>query len=148
MSDVREQILARLLVVCRSVKGITGAYRNPEVTQSASLPLIAVYDGSEEADEDDPRRSSQSPRRVTMSVQVWAILGSEPENVGTQMNLYRARIIKAVLNDATLQSLTGTSAVGDVRYTGCATHTEAGTKLFGQMRLDFALSYILRASDL
>lgn len=148
MSDVREQILGRLLTVCRTVAGVTGAYRNPEVTQASSLPLIAIYDGSEEADDDDPRRGPQAPRRMTLNVQVWAVLGSEPETVGPAMSTYRARIIKAVLNDPTLQALTGSSPVGDIRYMGCATHTEAGSKLFGQMRLDFALSYILRASDL
>jgi hypothetical protein len=51
------------------------------------------------------------------------MLGANPEQIGTDLNHFRAAILKIVLTDAALSSLVGNN--GDIRCEGCSTHWPA-----------------------
>lgn len=148
MSDVREAILARLVAVCAKVKGVTGAYRNGVNLSETKLPCIIVWDGDEAADDGDPRRQANAPRRVSMTPEITLAVAAEPEAVGTDLNLLRARLVSAILSDATLIALTGDSPVGAVRYEGCATELHQGRTVQGMMSVRFSFTYVLKLADL
>lgn len=148
MTDIREDILARLVLVARGVSGINGAFRNGFDLDESKVPCVVIHDGDETADDADPFRQAAAPRRVRMTPEIYVLVASDPETVGTQMNLYSRRLAKAILADSTLIALTGTSPVGDIRYEGCSTGLSKGRQVQGECRLHFSFGYVLRVSDL
>src|SRR5689334_682493 len=102
MADPREHILARLLVIAGGVDENLSAKRNETTLPDSALPAVVLLDGEELADEDDPQgRPPLAPRRVTMTPEVQFRLAAKPADVGTSLNLLRAKLVKAVLSDAT-----------------------------------------------
>ncbi len=83
MIDTREAILVRLQEICAAVPGVNAAYRNRTQFAEDSRPCIAIMDGDEIADERDNNLSGLSPRRMEMSPEVYLLIGSQPEDVGT-----------------------------------------------------------------
>jgi hypothetical protein len=77
-----------------------------------------------------------------MTPEVLILLGALPESVGTALNELRAKLVKAVLTDAQLATLTGPN--GRVRYVGCSTHLGHGRSMEGSMGVQFAFAYVLR----
>lgn len=147
MADKREQLLSRLLVVAQGLPGIAGAFRNKDEISDKARPAIVILDSDEAADDaDPPNRPSRSPRRVAMTPEIYLLLGAKPENVGTEINAFRARFIKAVLGDAELLAIVGTN--GDIRYEGCATSLARGRNMEGEMGISFSFTYVLRPEDL
>lgn len=148
MTDLREQILVQLVKVASRVRGVSGAYRNGVNLSETKLPCIVIHDGDEVADDNDPQRQASAPRRVMMTPDITLAVAAEQESVGTELNTLRARIVGAILSDATLIALTGTSPFGGIRYEGCSTELHQGRTIQGMMSIRFSFSYVLRASDL
>jgi hypothetical protein len=147
MSDKREAILVRLLEVAAGIEGVVAAYRNKDEISDTSRPCILILDADEAADDGDPvSRPFRSPRRVAMTPEIYIMLGAKPENVGTAINVLRARLIKAVLTDTVLASTVGSN--GDIRYEGCATALSRGRTMEGEMGVTFSFSYVLNVNDL
>jgi hypothetical protein len=147
MSDRREEILSRLLEVCRAVEGITTAIRNQDSISETSLPALILIDAGEVANESDPKiRPANAPRRVTMTPEIRILLQDYPEGVGSGLNLYRSRLIKAVLTDSTLLALT-TEGQG-ARYEGAVSELRAGRSMTGDMLCAFSFTYYLKPNDL
>jgi hypothetical protein len=146
MADIREQILDRLVTVAR-VSGIATAVRNQGEISDDVLPAVIVFDADEQANDNDPRtRQANAPRRVAMMPEIRLLLGGVSEQVGTDLNTYRSRIIKAVLTDDTLLALTAENQ--SARYEGCATQFKAGRAMQADMLLTFRFDYYLKPSDL
>lgn len=61
--------------------------------------------------------------RVGMAPECNVKLGAKPEQIGTDLNHFRAAILKVVPTDAALANLVGNN--GDIRYEGCSTHWPA-----------------------
>ena len=103
MADVRETILERLVQVV-AIDGIITARRNDfEGLTDQMLPAAVVMDGDETSDDRDPKsRPANSLRRITMTPRVQITAIAQPEAIGTDLNTLRARIVRAVLTDATL----------------------------------------------
>lgn len=148
MSDVREAILSRLVEVAGKVNGINGAFRNAANLSDTKLPCVVIWDGDEAADDGDPPRQAAAPRRVAMTPEISLAVAAEPELVGTELNKMRARLVSAILSDATLIGLTGISPAGGIRYEGCATELHQGRTMQAVMSLRFSFTYVLRLSAL
>lgn len=151
MADIREQILSRLLAIGNELKtagDVVYAARNEvSLDDDAALPAFIVLDADEMADDADPRaRPSNAPRRVTLTPQIVIALQARSESVGTELNTLRRRVIKAILGDAVLSSHVG--ANGSIRYEGGQTDLGVGRAMTGQMAMTFAITYVLRFSDL
>jgi hypothetical protein len=146
--DKREAILARLLEVATGVPGIAAAVRNQDEISERARPAIAVFDADESADEAAERQdhAGRAPNLVVMTPEVLILNGAPPENVGSSLNALRAKLVKAVLTDAQLTSLTGPN--GHARYAGCSTHLGHGRSMEGSMGVQFTFTYVLRPEQL
>ena len=148
MTDKREAILARLVAIASSIAGIKTATRNQDEVSERARPAIAIFDADETADERAEERghSGRAPNIIEMSPEALILLGGAPESVGTALNEVRIKLIKAVLTDAQLATLTGPN--GRVRYVGCSTHLGHGRSMEGAMSVQFAFAYVLRPDQL
>jgi hypothetical protein len=147
MTDRREMILARLLEIARSVEGIVAAFRNKDEIGEKQRPAIVILDADEAADDADPAsRPSRAPRRIAMTPEIYILLGAKPEDLGTAINVLRARLVKAVLTDTGLLAILGSN--GEVRYEGCATALARGRTMEGEMGVSFSFTYVLRPEEL
>jgi hypothetical protein len=81
-----------------------------------------------------------------MTPEFYILLGGKPETVGTDINRLRTRLIKVVLTDAILASLTGSN--GAVWYQGCATGLARGRSRESEMGVTFTFVYLLNPEDL
>lgn len=143
MADTREAILARLVVVAAGITGIKTVKRNDLDLPETSLPAIVILDGDETADDNDPiGRPPTSPRIITMTPEFYVVLAEKAATVGTQINLYRGRVINAVATDAQLISLTKDNEGG--RYDGAASGLARGRTMTGEVGLSFSFRYVLR----
>lgn len=147
MSDVREAIMARLLVLASEVENVANAYRNIRAVSDDKLPALIVLEGDEEADENDPpRRVPQATRRVHMRPQIVIASGAPSEELGTDLNTLRIATIKAVLSDDTLRELTLDET--GVRYEGMDGELMFGRTMIGNIALRFRLTYALKPHEL
>ena len=147
MADIRESILARLVVIATAVTGVTTVVRNRGALTDAKRPAIIIMDADEVGDDGDPdRRPPASMRRVGMTPQIYLLLSGNAESVGASLNALRAKTVKAIMQDATLIDLT-LDNVG-IRYDGCSTGLAMGRSMEGEMLLSFTFTYLLKAADL
>lgn len=146
MTDKREQILVRLLAISEGIDGIVAAFRNKDEISDKQRPCILILDADEAADDGDPRRQSNSPRRIGMTPEIYVMLGAKPEDIGTKINAIRAKFVKAVLTDTELNTLVGSN--GEIRYEGCATALARGRSMEGELGVSFTFVYVLRPDDL
>lgn len=146
--DRREQILARVLAISKAVTGISNAYRNKPQLNEDELPVIIIFDGDEQSDERDPEgsRPTNAPRRVIMNPSIEIIAGGAPEDIGSVVNGFRAKLIKAISTDATLISLV-TDRMG-IRYLGCLSGSGLGSTMDANLVLNFAFTYRLFPDEL
>ena len=147
MIDRRELILSRLLDIASVTEGVVAAFRNKDEISEKQRPAIVILDADEAADDTDPgSRPARSPRRVAMTPEIYILLGAKPEELGSVINLLRARFVKSVLGDSQLGSIVGTN--GDIRYEGCATALARGRSMEGEMGVSFSFTYVLRPEEL
>jgi hypothetical protein len=147
MTDRREMIVARLLEIAKSVEGIITAFRNKDEISEKQRPAIVILDADEAADDADPTsRPASSPRRIAMTPEIYILLGAKPEDLGTAINVLRARLVKAVLTDTSLLAILGSN--GEARYEGCATALARGRTMEGEMGVSFSFTYVLRPEEL
>lgn len=140
MSDVRESILKRLLVIAASCAST--AKRMSVQVHSSERPAIVINDGDETV---DLNKGGAAPVTVTLrpSFLVYAADGDVP---GTAINRVRAAAIKAVLTDTTLATLAGVN--GTIKYLGCETGLFRGETMEADMALTFELTYVLKPAEL
>lgn len=147
MMDRREEILKRVLAIATATAGIVKAVRNTEDFAEQMRPAAVLFDGGEDASEADPHgRPINAPRVVTMTPQLLVLLGAVADDVGSDINLIRARLVRAIQTDATLAALTLNDR--GIRYLGCETNLNSGRTTEAEMSVFFALTYILRPSEL
>lgn len=145
--DPREAILARLLIVAGGVDDTLEARRNETEISDSALPAVILLDGEEIADDSDPEgRPANAPRRVRMTPEVQFRLQKKAVDIGTSLNLLRAKLIDAVLTDATLLALTikGQS----IRYQGAMMAAERGRSMEGGIGVAFTFTYLMRPGSL
>lgn len=147
MTDRREQILCRLTELLGTIDGINLVARNRDEISEKSRPAIMLLDADESVEiGPDGAKPPRSPALISMTPEIYVILGATPEEVGSILNAFRARIIKAILTDETLSSLVGPN--GQIRYDGCATGLSRGRSMEGEMGLSFSFIYPLIPAQL
>lgn len=148
MSD-REDVLARLLTVLKTVEGVDEATRNEEHTSGDDKVRVLLLDGQEIASEDDPPRARSGnlePRRVIMQPEIYVLLAANSESVGTLLNTFRSRVVSKVMTDAPLRALCWPR--GGIRYEGMETDLASGRLAEGEARIDLSFEYVLQPSEL
>jgi len=147
MTDVRENILARLLEVLASIPNIRSAQRNNVDIPENQLPAAIVIDGDEETDDgsDLSMRPSDKPIVVQMRPEIYI------EDIGEEVSLdiptLRRELIKRVLYDTELNDLitrTGRKGNGAIRYLGCQTDVVWLRDRHIAMRAQFMFKYSLK----
>jgi hypothetical protein len=154
--DTREAILVRLLALATAVKTddttIKTAIRNRGPRETDKRPAIVLLDGDEQNSQPprSPGRGGQPlpPAIVTMTPELFVLLDEMrpvQDTAGTRLNAYRDALLMAVAGDTQLLSLLGSN--GRVQYRGCATDLKSGSALAGEMRLDFAFTYVVNPAS-
>lgn len=148
MTDTREAILVRLLAIYRTVEGVAKVARNEQVAEDWESPAILLLDSDEEAAPSEPgsSRPPNAPKLLTLTPETYVIFGGLPEKVGSELNRFRARIVKAVLTDVELAGLVGSN--GEIAYLGCATSLTRGRESIGDIGLNFEITYRLDPAGL
>lgn len=148
--DPREAILARLLIVAGAVDTTMGEPRRNETdVTGANLPAVILFDGREDAVGDPPPRrvgGPPSPVKMAMTPEVQFRLEAKAPEVGTKLNLLRAKLIDAVMTDETLLNLTINKVSIDLL--GSDTATERGRSMEGGIGVAFTFTYLMRPGQL
>jgi hypothetical protein len=141
--DVREAILARLVVLMGSVVGTDSVSRNVIIDDDGNAKRITVMEGEEIASDADPvNRPPTAPRIVHMQPQLILSAQANSAEVGSDLSNLRGHAIKLIASDTTLISLTLNGRSG--RYIGMESDLAFGKAMFGQMALKFQFSYVMR----
>jgi hypothetical protein len=88
---------------------------------------------------------ARAPAIVRMSPEIHILIGDEPGDVGTALNGYRGKLIKAITTDPSLVAL---SFNGDIRFESFATGLSAGRQMESQGVLGMGFRYVLRPERL
>jgi hypothetical protein len=145
VTDIREDILARLLEVAAGVPNIRTAVRNDVDIVEDKLPAITVFDGDEETNgaEDRSARLSNRPYVARMMPE---IVVQELHAAESELGTLRREIIRRVLNDAVLIEQVGSN--GAIRYVGCQTDFGWLREKFNAMNVQFVFQYSLKIEEL
>ena len=147
MSDPREDILARLVVLAGTISGIRTVKRNQTDIAETQFPAIVIMDADEQASDGDPaHRPRNAPRMITMSPEMYILLSDKAVDVGTSVNALRAAFIKAVLTDSALAALTMDGQ--GIRYEASVTGLSRGRSMIGEVGISFSFTYVLRPDSL
>lgn len=142
-TDRRELVLERLVTIA-GVTGIDEVKRNLPVDLAAgdialnSKNRVLIYDGDEEAKEDEPgARPSPQPRSVYMMPHMVVQL-ARPSAVGTDLNTTVRLLKKAIESDATLKSYLMPHGI---RYLGMDTQLGWGRLIEGTAGVNYRFTY-------
>ena len=147
MTDVREDILERLVALVAEIPNIRWAQRNNPDIPDDQLPAASILDGDEESDGASDIGSSRSANRpyvVQMTPEI--ILAEQSNQAGSDLCTLRRELIKRVLNDATLVASVG--ANGAIRYLGCQTDVGWGRLQTCVLSAQFTFKYPLKIEEL
>lgn len=142
--DNREAILVRLLETLK-VDGVRTTHRNVASVPESDLPAAVVLDGDEFADELPPGRGAASLRVMNLQPEIYILARTKTETVGTELNAFRRKLIKAVFADATLVALCKDS---EISFDGMETSLATGRSMLGEARLNFTFRYVLKPHKL
>jgi hypothetical protein len=151
MTDVRENILARLLAIGAGIPNMRSAHRNNVDIPEDQLPAVVVFDGDEDTNDgsDVSMRPANRPTVVQMTPEIH--IADQGDEVTLDIPALRRELIKRVLNDAELNEQivkTGRHGNGAIRYLGCQTDVVWLRKLHLALRAQFMFKYTLRPDDL
>lgn len=148
MFDRREAILQRLVEIAEGVDGVPFVFRNQLDLSERQRPAIVILDSDEVTDQggSGPGKHPRAASVVSMTPEILILLQDNARVVGPALNSIRARLLRAVLSDTSLRTITGPN--GFVRYEGCATGLSRGRNMEGEMGLSLAIQYPLIISEL
>lgn len=148
MADKREAILSRIHEILLGVPGFTAA-RNRGDFEAIKRPALIVLDADENEELKPASSRPGATSLMTLRPEVHIALdprGTHKDSVGQDLSEIRALLLKALLLDAQLITIVGTS--GQIRYEGCLTDQAEGRTLAGKMHLMIAFTYAFRINDL
>jgi hypothetical protein len=167
MSDTREDILQRLFVILQGIPNLgtdpyiggPTVYRNRDQLPDELRPGILLLDADETVvlKSVDNRDSSRTPTLVELKPEIYVCLKTikptnlDPStniNVGTIINGYRLAILKAVMNDTTLQGLVRVGYGGSINFSAVITDLARNRTMMGEMGIAFFFTYPLIPSTL
>jgi hypothetical protein len=141
--DRRESILARLVEIAATVPGVVTAVRNQDEVSEGKRPAVIILDADEQV-ADPPGRSNHAGNAgtlVTMTPEIYLMLGASPDDVGSSINEFRAAFLGVVLGDTGLAGIVGSN--GSVAYQGCGTGFGRGRNMEATMAVSIAFTYPL-----
>jgi hypothetical protein len=145
MIDIREDILARLLVVVGTIPNLRSAHRNNVDITEDQLPAAIVFDGDEAVVAgNDGSRPSNRPLLVEMTPEI--VIAESSDEAGSDLTTLRRELIKRVLLDTELNA--GTGSNGKISYVGCQTDVGWMRSLHGALRAQFTFKYALKPDEL
>ena len=152
MTDVREDILARLLEVVATIPNIRSAHRNNVDITEDQLPAAIVLDGDEETHSTDlSMRPPNRPTVVHMTPGIVVQVQDDNVVLGSIITTFRRELIKRVLADIALNEQivkTGRFGNGAIRYLGCQTDVGWTRTGYAALTAQFLFRYTLRPDDL
>jgi hypothetical protein len=143
MTDIREDIIDRLVATLDAVPGLT-VKRNETEVDSIDRPAAIVNDGDEE-ERESSSRDGRAAQAMVMRPEITLYISSAA-SPGSVVNQWRTTIVKAILFDAQLLALAGPH--GSVRYTGCETDLTQAEQVEANMLLRFAITYRFKPAEL
>jgi hypothetical protein len=149
MSDVREDILARLLEVVATIPNLRSVHRNNVDLAENQLPAGIVFDADEETTGGASTRQSNSPIKVEMTPEI--VIAQQSGEAGSDLTTLRKELIKRVLLDTELNNLVAKgSPRGEaaIHYVGCQTDVGWMRSLHGALRAQFTFAYWLKPNEL
>ena len=147
MASVREDIMARLLVLLGQLSGVTLVARNLDEIPDTKLPAAILYDGDEAAS-DNPRATSGKPTVVHATPVIVIDLGDVPENVGTVTNEWLAEVQSIILLDPVLETMCGDFSTAGAHYGGAETSLHPGRTTHVVLTVNFIIGYHLKPWEL
>jgi hypothetical protein len=141
MTDVRENIIARVATLMGNLGIAAKVERDYETADDDTLPVIIVNSGEDESEEPPQAREPSDPLVCVATVEVIYVHGDKRDLVGPALSAARAKIIYAITHDATLAAMTVKSR--GVRYLTTGNTTFRGREVFGEMGIAFAFRYVL-----
>jgi hypothetical protein len=144
-TDVREDILARLLEVVADIPNIRTVVRNDVDIVEDKLPAITVFDGDEETNGAEDRSARLSNRPYVASMMPLVAV-QELRTAPSELSAFRREIIRRVLNDTILIEQVGSN--GAIRYIGCETDFGWLRERFNAMTVQFVFRYSLKIEEL
>jgi hypothetical protein len=147
---MREDTLARILVIMEGMPGITTAVRNRGLRENEDRPAMVLLDGDESPRVSFGSRlkgmaSLMAPQIVEIRPEVYILLKEKrPKNeaVGEDLNAFRIEFMRRLWTDTELATILG--ANGSIVYNGLQTDLKSGSAMSGEMRLDFVATYVLK----
>lgn len=139
-ADKREDILARLFTILSGIRNITTVARNIDEMPEGSRPCIVLIDG-DEVRSDTSRGKAMQTVVMVMTPRIAIGISSSPDNLGPDINAIRAKVLPAILGDATLTTILGTN--GRITYDGLAGRLSQGSLMASDMELNFSIEYPL-----
>ena len=153
MIDVREDILARLLVVVAAIPNIRSTHRNNVDLPETQLPAAIVLDGDEDSDgaNDVSMKKPERPYNVQMTPGIIVQVQDDNVVLGSIITTFRRELIKRVLTDTELNEQivkTGRYGNGAIRYLGCQTDVGWTRTGYAALTAQFLFKYSLKPEDL
>lgn len=145
MADLRETLLAQILTTLKTISGVEVCDRNLNDISDVSLPAIILFDGGEEAF-DNPRARGLAANVIEMRPMIDVYIKDVPETVGTDINEWRATVLKSLLGDATISAYCNGIPNGGIRYLGCETSLADGRAATMRLSLSLAINYPFKPS--
>lgn len=158
--DKREQILVRVEAILTALAADTGIYvwrdmaeLDEEETSPGSgifkeMPAYVLLDGVETSQ--TKSSDKRGPQIMLLQAQIFYVPVPTANRlnvgVGPDLSAKRVAMIKAIMQDGSLQNLVGDN--GFIEYRGMETDMQTGAEVKGQFRMDFAFAYVLNFSKL
>lgn len=148
--DRREEILARLEVIFTEIPGIVKVGRNVDDVSGRARPAIIMHDAGEENADIGNRPNGAQKDFLSLSPQIYILLGNRSDIVGSQISQYRNYLVKRVWRDAVLRDLVGIgrNKESDILYHGCGLETTAGETREARLEVRFVFTYLLDLAEL
>lgn len=138
--DRREQAIARLVEIAKTLEGVT-VTRNRDIETETNLPSVDIFDADETFDLQLDRggHAGLAPILLDLTPEIYLKVAGKPDEIGPAVNALRVKFLKAVVNDATLLGIL--SSNGRVRNHGCSTSLGKGRTMQAEMRVHLVLTY-------
>ena len=144
MADKREEILARLLALAKTVT--PSAKRMDFEVNDQELPCLVLVDGSEGPIGERPMGHPGAAAHMLRMEPQFVLFTQGSERMGRALNDIRAELIRALCTDPALAGITGHSS--GCRYEGCEVGVQLAEGLVADMTLSFSLVYIFKPAEL
>lgn len=139
--DKREAVMVRLLAIARDIEDIESAERNATLMDSSEQRRISVLEGDEEVNEDFGNHHAGDKGIVVMIPQILIACGAKTREVGSDLNMIKRRVTKAIVTDTELLELTVKRR--SVRYAGMNSDLAFAALMEGKMALRFRIAVMI-----